>query len=52
MAFVYYVIDLSKAELIILGFFLFVSVLPLGAEDEFAAQGIYAQYSYIDPDQS
>ena len=25
--------------------------LPLGAEDEFAAQGIYDQYIYIDPDQ-
>jgi CubicO group peptidase (beta-lactamase class C family) len=25
--------------------------LPLGAEDEFAAQGIYGQYIYIDPDQ-
>jgi CubicO group peptidase (beta-lactamase class C family) len=25
--------------------------LPLGAEDEFAAQGIYNQYIYIDPDQ-
>jgi CubicO group peptidase (beta-lactamase class C family) len=26
--------------------------LPLGAEDEFAAQGIYNQYIYIDPDQN
>ncbi|MFT5838521.1 MAG: CubicO group peptidase (beta-lactamase class C family) [Flavobacteriales bacterium] len=25
--------------------------LPLGAEDEFSAQGIYNQYIYIDPDQ-
>jgi CubicO group peptidase (beta-lactamase class C family) len=25
--------------------------LPLGAEDEFAAQGIYNQYIYVDPDQ-
>jgi hypothetical protein len=25
--------------------------LPLGAEDEFSAQGIYGQYIYIDPDQ-
>lgn len=25
--------------------------LPLDAEDEFAAQGIYDQYIYIDPDQ-
>lgn len=25
--------------------------LPLGAKDEFAAQGIYDQYIYIDPDQ-
>lgn len=25
--------------------------IPLGAEDEFAAQGIYHQYIYIDPDQ-
>jgi len=26
--------------------------LPLGAEDEFAAQGIYNQYIYVDPDQN
>jgi CubicO group peptidase (beta-lactamase class C family) len=26
--------------------------LPLGAEDEFSAQGIYNQYIYIDPDQN
>ena len=26
--------------------------LPLGAEDEFAAQGIYHQYIYVDPDQN
>jgi CubicO group peptidase (beta-lactamase class C family) len=25
--------------------------LPLGAEDEFSAQGIYNQYIYVDPDQ-
>jgi CubicO group peptidase (beta-lactamase class C family) len=25
--------------------------LPLGAEDEYAAQGIYNQYIYVDPDQ-
>jgi CubicO group peptidase (beta-lactamase class C family) len=26
--------------------------VPLGAEDEFAARGIYSQYIYVDPDQS
>ncbi len=26
--------------------------IPLGADDEFAAQGIYHQYIYIDPDQN
>ena len=26
--------------------------LPLGAEDEFSAQGIYNQYIYVDPDQN
>jgi CubicO group peptidase (beta-lactamase class C family) len=26
--------------------------IPLGADDEFSAQGIYHQYIYIDPDQN